>query len=52
MDQNPRVTVWNEGRHERSDAKVGAVYPEGLHGAIAAGLREHGFTRVRTATLA
>ena len=51
MSHDPRVTVWNEGRHEKRNEKVAAIYPEGLHGAIAAGLREHGLTQVRTATL-
>ena len=45
-----RVLVWNEGRHEKKDAVVAAVYPNGLHGAIADGLRAAGFD-VRTATL-
>ena len=53
MDQDPptRITVWNEGRHEKQDPHIAAVYPAGLHAAIAAGLHEHGFTQVRTATL-
>jgi trehalose utilization protein len=53
MDQDPptRITVWNEGRHEKQDPHIGAVYPAGLHAAIAEGLHEHGFTQVRTATL-
>jgi trehalose utilization protein len=46
-----RVTVWNEFRQERSDAPVHAIYPDGIHGAIAAGLREHDGFEVRTATL-
>ena len=45
-----QVTVWNEGRHEKSHAEVAAVYPKGIHEAIAEGLRPEGFT-VRTATL-
>ncbi|MDQ3128291.1 MAG: ThuA domain-containing protein [Chloroflexota bacterium] len=45
-----RVTVWNEHRQERSDAAVGAVYPDGIHEVIAAGLRATGFD-VGTATL-
>jgi trehalose utilization protein len=45
-----RVTVWNEFRQERSDPAVAAVYPDGIHGAIAAGLREAGL-EVRVATL-
>ena len=45
-----RVTVWSEHRHERSDPEVAAVYPDGIHAAIAAGLREAGFD-VGTATL-
>jgi len=45
-----RVTVWSEFRQERSDEPVRAVYPDGIHAAIAAGLRESGFD-VRTATL-
>jgi hypothetical protein len=46
-----RVTVWSEYRQERSDPDVRAVYPDGIHAAIAAGLREHDGFEVRTATL-
>jgi len=46
-----RVTVWNEGRHEKSHAEVAKVYPKGIHNAIADGLKEAGFTTVHTATL-
>lgn len=52
MDQL-RVTVWGENRHEQAQPEVRARYPEGMHGAIAAGLVEklgHG-ALVRTATL-
>src|SRR5690606_16989020 len=35
-----RAVVWNEGLHERDSAEVRAVYPEGLHEALAKGLRE------------
>ena len=45
-----RVTVWSENRQEGSDPAVRAVYPDGIHGAIADGLRDAGFA-VRTATL-
>lgn len=50
MATKPRVTVWNEGRHEKIDAAIGKIYPEGIHGAITKGLRACGLT-VRTATL-
>lgn len=50
MSALPRVTVWNEGRHEKQDPAIGKVYPEGIHGAIAKALREKGLT-VQTATL-
>lgn len=46
-----RVTVWNEGRHEKRDEAVQKVYPNGLHNAIADGLKQKGLTEVRTATL-
>ena len=48
-----RVTVWGENVHEREEAHVRAIYPDGMHGAIAAGLREAlgDAVRVRTATL-
>ncbi len=46
-----RVTVWGEYRHEKRNPKVAEVYPDGMHNAIAAPLRQQkGFT-VRTATL-
>lgn len=44
------VTVWNEFRHEKTNPSAIAVYPDGLHTVIAAGLREHDL-QVRTATL-
>jgi trehalose utilization protein len=47
-----RVTVWNEYRHEKRDEHIASVYPDGIHGAIAEGLREaDGSLEVRTATL-
>ncbi len=44
------VTVWNEYRHEREKEFIGAIYPKGIHGAIAEGLTAAGFD-VGTATL-
>ncbi len=46
----PRVTVWNEYRHERSDEEVARIYPGGIHGAISEALRSAGL-EVRCATL-
>ena len=51
MESNIRVTVWHEFRHEKTNAKVKAVYPDGMHTAIATGLRAAGDMTVRTATL-
>jgi trehalose utilization protein len=45
------VTVWNEHRHERKDPEIAKIYPEGIHGAIAAYLRKAGGFEVSTATL-
>jgi trehalose utilization protein len=50
MTGSLRVTVWNEFRHERTNPQVGAVYPDGIHRALAAPLRTAGHA-VRTATL-
>ncbi len=46
-----RVTVWNEGRHERQNREIAAIYPDGIHGAIARHLRTLPNLEVRTATL-
>jgi trehalose utilization protein len=50
MSNAVRVTVWNEYRHEPDDPRIGAIYPEGIHNAIADGLKDVGF-EVQTATL-
>jgi trehalose utilization protein len=50
MTNSPRVTVWNEYRHEKTHAEVAQVYPDGIHEAIAKHLRAAGL-EVRTATL-
>ncbi len=64
VDEPIRVTIWNEYRHEREDHRYAAVYPIGIHGAIAEGLAvvpglvaatatldepEHGLTEERLA---
>jgi trehalose utilization protein len=46
-----RVLVWNENYHERKSEKIRAVYPEGIHGAIAEGLRKYDCFDVSVATL-
>ncbi|MEE8391840.1 MAG: ThuA domain-containing protein, partial [Anaerolineae bacterium] len=45
-----RVTVWNEYRHEKTDAEVAKIYPDGIHEAIAQHLHTEGM-QVQTATL-
>ena len=50
MTVTPRILIWNEYRHEKQHAEVNAVYPNGIHEAIADPLRAAGFS-VRTATL-
>lgn len=51
MPEPIRVTVWNEGRHEQRDEAVRAVYPTGIHTAIAEHLVARPGILVRTATL-
>ncbi len=46
-----RVTVWNEAVHEKKNAEIGKVYPNGIHGAIAEHLASTEEFEVRTATL-
>ena len=50
MDKTIRVTVWNEGLHEKQSPEIAKIYPDGIHGAIAKHLAAKGF-KVRTATL-
>ncbi len=45
------VTIWNEGRHEKEDAEVGAVYPNGIHNCIAEFLGVNDDLNIRTAVL-
>ena len=46
-----RVTVWNEFRHEKTDEAVKAVYPRGIHQAIADFLGKEEDIAVTVATL-
>jgi trehalose utilization protein len=43
------LTIWNENVQERTEENVRAIYPDGIHGALAAALADLG--TVRTATL-
>src|SRR5258708_40289421 len=45
------VLIWNEGRHEKQNPKVAEIYPNGMHGAIAAHLRQFAEFTVSTGTL-
>jgi trehalose utilization protein len=46
-----RVTVWSEFRHEKTNPRATAIYPDGMHVAIAAHLARDPALRVETATL-
>ncbi|MGM0873209.1 MAG: ThuA domain-containing protein [Bacillota bacterium] len=45
-----KVTIWNEYIDEQKDPEVAAIYPKGIHKAIAEGLLPYGF-QLRTSTL-
>ena len=46
---NPiRVTIWNEGWHERHTPEALKIYPDGIGEALAAPLRKEGNLQVRT----
>jgi len=51
MADKIRVTVWNEFRHEKKNAAVQKVYPDGMHMVIKKALDAAGGLEVRTATL-
>ncbi len=51
MTDPVRVLVWNEHRHERRNPKVAAIYPDGIHGALARALGADDGLDIRTATL-
>ena len=46
-----RVLVWNENYHEKKSEKIRAIYPNGIHGAIAEALEAYDRFEVSTATL-
>ncbi|MDR3229696.1 MAG: ThuA domain-containing protein [Puniceicoccales bacterium] len=46
-----RITVWNEYRHEKTDPAAAAIYPHGIHAALADALAQIPAAVVRTATL-
>lgn len=43
MNDKLKILVWNEGVHEAQNepAHIGEIYPDGIHGAIAGGLRSY-----------
>ena len=43
-----RVTVWGENIHDRTDERVRAIYPQGMHETIAGALREARSNPART----
>ncbi|MGH6925533.1 MAG: ThuA domain-containing protein [Propylenella sp.] len=46
-----RALVWGENIHERENAAVAKIYPDGMHNTIAAALREDAGIDADTATL-
>ncbi|AIY02751.1 hypothetical protein ART_3152 [Arthrobacter sp. PAMC 25486] len=55
MTEKLNILVWNEGVHELNNepATIGEMYPNGMHGTIADGLRPfHPDATITTATLA
>jgi len=51
MSDTPiRVTVWGENLHDRKHEQVKAIYPDGMHSTIAAGIRAQLRERVHVST--
>ncbi len=50
MARPARALIWNEFRHERNKDAVRAIYPDGIHAALARGIAGDGL-EARTATL-
>jgi trehalose utilization protein len=46
-----RVTVWSEFVHERENAEIRAIYPNGIHEVIASSVRSKTDIDVKTSTL-
>jgi trehalose utilization protein len=46
-----RTIVWGENVHEQKNAEVKRIYPDGMHGAIAAALNQDKNVKATTATL-
>ncbi|HEV7186033.1 MAG TPA: trehalose utilization protein ThuA, partial [Leifsonia sp.] len=40
-DRPLRVVVWSENRHEQLEPHVAALYPDGMHNTIKAGIEEN-----------
>jgi trehalose utilization protein len=51
MNKAIKVTVWNEYVHEHQNDKVKAIYPDGMHAAIADHLNMQNGYAAKTATL-
>src|SRR5690349_20774973 len=51
MPKSIKVTIWNEGRHEKRSPVVAQIYPKGIHGALADYLKKAGGFDVRTGVL-
>ena len=51
MEKKTTVVVWGEFRHEKKNPKVAEIYPDGMHEAIAAALRNVPSLDVSTAWL-
>jgi len=51
MPSRIRVTIWNELRHEKTNAAVRSIYPKGMHATIGAALKKNPDLSVRYATL-
>ena len=46
-----KAVVWGENVHEQTNKIVAGLYPDGMHGAIAAALNAAGGIEATTATL-
>ncbi|MDQ8197133.1 ThuA domain-containing protein [Pelagicoccus enzymogenes] len=51
MTEKIKLTIWNEFRHEKTNAAVQKIYPEGIHVTLANAFANDSQVATRTATL-